>query len=191
MASGGAWRSGRGGCSMPPGETTQSAQTPRRRGSARCGGRPAPRVSCGVRGQHGCGRSDHLFPTCDPEEGSGQGQMGHPQLRTPCCANPCQVDSDPRSCMGWREASVVLSLPIASDSGDAGTGRAIRRGAWKRSAKAQRGAVIWPRSHSPQGAMMWQWCGMEEWGAVLPVPRAAVPCWEMPSGHWDPRSEET
>ena len=152
---------------------------------------PEGELRLGVRGQHGCGRSDHLFPTCDPEEGSGQGQLGHPQLRTPCCANPCQVDSDPRNCVGWREASVVLSLPIASDSGDAGTGQAIGRGAWKRGAKAQRGAVIWPRSHSPQVAMMWQWCGMEEWGAVLPVPRAAVPCWEMPSGHWDPRSEET
>ena len=27
---------------------------------------------------------------------------------------------------------------------------------------------------------MWQWCGMEAWGAVLPVPRAAVTGWEMP-----------
>lgn len=45
--------------------------------------------------------------------------------------------------------------------------------------------MIWPRSHSSQMAMMWQWCGMEEWGAILPVPRAAVPCWEMPSGYWD------
>ena len=67
----------------------------------------------------------------------------------------------------------------------------LRRGAWKGGAKAQRGAVIWSRSHSPQVAMMWQWCGMEEWGAILPVPRAAVPCWEMPLSHWDPRSEET
>lgn len=57
-------------------------------------------------------RCDHLcFLPVVQERASGWGQMGSPQLKTPCCANQCQFLAEPQNSAWWDlETSMSLSF---------------------------------------------------------------------------------
>lgn len=106
----------------PGGDHTVCSDTKETR---RCTGRrtPCPEGELrphlpGVGGQHSHESSDPLCFLPVAQERA--------QARTPYCANPCQAESGPRSCVLGREAAMALSLPISSEPVDVGTGSTLR-----------------------------------------------------------------